>query len=482
MRKARRVNVQLSGSVERQSPSLSRSSSSRRPRRHWLSLLLLTTVSIGLNTALLLHNRITRLGLPDDVVLPPRALVSIWRTLAAQLGIAPLRSQAAEALLELVREPPPSGRLRTFRVQRSRADYRVTVTDALRELGLRQTNESWEFDIFWGNQWAELATYMDHRLQRHMLISSILGLMAESIGDKDFLGFGLQHCAAQHGEDVCDFVPPIYTMPMQAALWRNAFAHHRYWIRKDKKIWGSQGVAIISSKKDLPADTSYQLQKYISQPLLWRGFKHDIRLWAVITSVSPLRIYLLQDGWARVAARPYDADGLDTNVGDACMHLTANYCPDLPQDSLRLLRVNSKRFRDGLSTPRSFEGEPNPNGAPLAAHHSARSTPPRAAHCSLLTARCSPLAVQSSPTASHHTASHHTAFHHILRCLTIPHLTASPPRPYRVPPRSRHRRAVARHRASRPQDSVTRLAVTRRLRLAAYLQRRRLPPLRLPLV
>lgn len=116
-------------------------------------------------------------------------------------------------------------------------------------------------------------------------------------------------------------------------------------------------MAIISSKKALPSEATYLLQKYVSHPLLWRGYKHDIRLWAIVSSVSPMRLYLLQDGWARVAARPYDADGLDKNSGDACMHLTANFCPELPADSLRLLRINSKAYRAGLATPRSYEKE-----------------------------------------------------------------------------------------------------------------------------
>lgn len=134
-----------------------------------------------------------------------------------------------------------------FRVQRSRADYRVSVTGALSELGLVGTNDSWDFDVYWGSQWAEHRSFLDSRLRPHMAVSSVLGLWAESLGDKDFLGHAIQLCEAQHGRDACDFVPPIYSMPAQASQWRNAFKRHRYWMRKDKKVWGSAGVMIISS-------------------------------------------------------------------------------------------------------------------------------------------------------------------------------------------------------------------------------------------
>lgn len=318
----------------------------RQPVSQQVSLLLMVAISLALNTALYAHNRFTRLSL-GNVAVRASLLERFWAwavTLPGGLngaGVWPISQ---------LRSPADGTSMRTFRVQRSRADYRVTVTDALEELGLRQVNESsWDFDVFWGHQWADHEAYFDKRLRRHMLISSIPGLMAETIGDKDFLGLALQLCTAQHGQAPCDFVPPMYTMPMQALEWRRAFVRHRYWIRKDRKLWGSQGVSIISSKRDLPADVSYQLQQYIAQPLLWNGYKHDIRLWAVLTSASPLRLYLLQDGWARVAARPYDGDSIEKNAGDACMHLTANYCPELPHDSLRLLRSNTAAYRNGLA-------------------------------------------------------------------------------------------------------------------------------------
>ena len=40
-----------------------------------------------------------------------------------------------------------------------------------------------------------------------------MGLMAETLGDKDFLGFALQHCAAQFGGAERDHIPPILACP-----------------------------------------------------------------------------------------------------------------------------------------------------------------------------------------------------------------------------------------------------------------------------
>ena len=49
------------------------------------------------------------------------------------------------------------------------------------------------------------------------------------------------------------------------------------------------------------------LQDVISSPLLIGGHKFSLRLYALITSAEPLRVYLHEDGFALFASRPYNA-------------------------------------------------------------------------------------------------------------------------------------------------------------------------------
>jgi hypothetical protein len=61
----------------------------------------------------------------------------------------------------------------------------------------------------------------------------------------------------------------------------------------------------------------------LRQPYLIDGYKFDLRLYVLVTSCDPLRIFLFQDGLARFATEKYDlnAPGCMENY---CMHLT-NY-------------------------------------------------------------------------------------------------------------------------------------------------------------
>jgi hypothetical protein len=65
------------------------------------------------------------------------------------------------------------------------------------------------------------------------------------------------------------------------------------------------------------------LQRYLSQPLLIDNFKFDLRVYVLVTSANPLRLFIFKDGLARFCTVPYAAPTAE-NIMDDCMHLT-NY-------------------------------------------------------------------------------------------------------------------------------------------------------------
>lgn len=64
----------------------------------------------------------------------------------------------------------------------------------------------------------------------------------------------------------------------------------------------------------------YIVSKYIEQPLLIGGKKFDLRLYALILSYSPLKVYLHRGGFARFSAVRYTND--KESMKDLYVHLT----------------------------------------------------------------------------------------------------------------------------------------------------------------
>ena len=93
---------------------------------------------------------------------------------------------------------------------------------------------------------------------------------------------------------------------------------------------GSQGegISLLQRPADLTAALSCNrhsaiVQRYLPAPLLLEGLKFDLRLYVLISSVSPLRAHLCTEGLARVCTKPYEAPS-SRNLYDTMSHLT-NY-------------------------------------------------------------------------------------------------------------------------------------------------------------
>ncbi len=53
------------------------------------------------------------------------------------------------------------------------------------------------------------------------------------------------------------------------------------------------------------------VQQYLEKPHTMRDRKHVLRLYVLIASIEPLRVYLYEQGFAKLASEPYDVNDAD---------------------------------------------------------------------------------------------------------------------------------------------------------------------------
>jgi len=69
---------------------------------------------------------------------------------------------------------------------------------------------------------------------------------------------------------------------------------------------------------------------YVSKPHLIRGYKYDLRLYVLVTSFDPVKIYMFRDGLVRLATVPYSTS--KSSLKQRFVHLT-NYSVNKKADA-----------------------------------------------------------------------------------------------------------------------------------------------------
>ena len=126
-----------------------------------------------------------------------------------------------------------------------------------------------------------------------------------------------------------DFWPKSWTLPEENELFFKALDEAKGTTFIIKPDSGSQGdgIFLINSRRDFSAKVAWNAeciaQKYIASPLLLDGLKFDLRMYVLIASVVPFKIFMAKDGLARFCTDKYTTPS-GGKLGALTQHLT-NY-------------------------------------------------------------------------------------------------------------------------------------------------------------
>eukprot|EP00747_Dinoflagellata_sp_TGD_P120924 gnl/TRDRNA2_/TRDRNA2_173350_c1_seq5.p1 gnl/TRDRNA2_/TRDRNA2_173350_c1~~gnl/TRDRNA2_/TRDRNA2_173350_c1_seq5.p1 ORF type:complete len:625 (+),score=105.31 gnl/TRDRNA2_/TRDRNA2_173350_c1_seq5:170-1876(+) len=148
------------------------------------------------------------------------------------------------------------------------------------------------------------------------------------LGRKDLLWRNLSRMQRKFGRPY-QITPQGYVLPKGFAAWEAARLRQpdALWIWKPCSQSCGRGIKVLGSA--LTPEETQELnrkrgivQRYVANPHTIDGYKYDLRIYVVVLSYDPLKVYINQEGLVRCATEKYSRSP-DT-LGARCMHLT-NY-------------------------------------------------------------------------------------------------------------------------------------------------------------
>ncbi|ORX56069.1 TTL-domain-containing protein [Piromyces finnis] len=227
---------------------------------------------------------------------------------------------------------------KTLKVDYSNCKYEV-VKYCTKSFGYQQYKEE-DNDDSWTLCWMDTGVSIDRVLSMKpgQKINHFPGM--NEICRKDCLARNLGRLAKVYPKEY-NFHPKTWVLPQE---WNDFVTYAKQKSSKKntyiaKPDAGCQGKGILLFKKipKSPKDifltvtnakhhniiNNVVVQTYIASPLLINGMKFDLRVYVLVLSANPLKIYIYKDGLARFATEKYSNPN-QSNVKNVKMHLT-NY-------------------------------------------------------------------------------------------------------------------------------------------------------------
>ncbi|XP_039766233.1 neugrin isoform X2 [Ornithorhynchus anatinus] len=218
-----------------------------------------------------------------------------------------------------------------------------SVRRAARLCGLQEVGEDEEWTVYWTDCSVSLERVM--YMKRFQKINHFPGMT--EICRKDLLARNLNRMYKLHPAEYNIF-PRTWCLPADYGDFQahGRLRKSRTYICKPDSGCRGRGIFITRNPREIKPGEHMICQQYISKPFLVDGFKFDLRVYVLITSCDPLRIFVYEEGLARFATLPYVEPSVG-NLDDVCMHLT-NYA--INKNNENFIRDSTTGSKRKLST------------------------------------------------------------------------------------------------------------------------------------
>jgi len=259
-------------------------------------------------------------------------------------------SEYLRAYIGSKRDPP------SWKEIRFRCAFHNTIYDALKARHFKETDNETDWEIFWADkEWIHDVFDHIHLRSPNQRINHFRNHY--ELTRKDLLVKNVKRSKRQaekegNTEEARLFgmiSPQTFVLPQEYSIFVEEFkkySHDTYWIMKpvgksqgkgiflfnqlkqisdwkpNETTWASRNETNKKKQDDEPEEKkeAYVVQKYLQNPLLIGGKKFDIRIYVLVTSFSPLVIYLYRSGFARFSCDRFTMNAAE--ISNNTVHLT----------------------------------------------------------------------------------------------------------------------------------------------------------------
>ena len=125
------------------------------------------------------------------------------------------------------------------------------------------------------------------------------------------------------------------------------------WILKPVAASCGRGIKVIQSHTKINKREGILASKYIANPHLINGLKYDLRVYVLVSSYNPLKVYMYDDGLVRFATEKYNND--PNTLSKKFIHLT-NFSVNKKNTAKFVKNNDKKKNNDGSDDEDDDEG------------------------------------------------------------------------------------------------------------------------------
>lgn len=208
-----------------------------------------------------------------------------------------------------------------------------------RKFGFKEVSDDDDWTLYWTDYSVALERVMD--MKKYQKINHFPGM--SEICRKDLLARNMNRMMKMFPKEYNIF-PKTWCLPADYGDFQ-AYTRqkkNKTYILKPESGCQGRGIWITKNPKDIKPHEHMICQVYMTRPLLIDGFKFDLRIYVLVTSCDPLRIFVFKDGLARFATHKY-TEPTHGNVENQYMHLTNYAINKHSEDFIRDDEAGSKR-------------------------------------------------------------------------------------------------------------------------------------------